>query len=288
MPRDPKPWFRKDRDAWFVTINGRRYNLGPDRDAAHDWFHKLMLTGGEEQGGGAVSVFELFDDFLEWNKSQRAPNTYEWYRHFLESFSKYLGADRNALRLKPIDVVRWLANNPNWSSANQRDCIRAVQRSYRWAHQTGLLDRNPLQFIEKPSARRREQIVTVEEYPSVLKEIRSKQFKMLVEAAWETGARPQELIRVEVRHVDLANARWVFPPAEAKGKTRHRIVYLNAEALSLTRTALKNINSGPLFRNRIGRPWDGYAVSCQFTRLKKRIGRRLCLYVFGTRSPRGC
>lgn len=20
MPRDPKPWFRKDRDAWFVTI----------------------------------------------------------------------------------------------------------------------------------------------------------------------------------------------------------------------------------------------------------------------------
>ena len=47
MPRDPKPWFRKDRDAWFVTINGRRYNLGPDRNAAHDRFHELMLSGGE-------------------------------------------------------------------------------------------------------------------------------------------------------------------------------------------------------------------------------------------------
>ncbi len=71
MPRDPKPWFRKDRDAWFVTINGRRYNLGPERDAAHDRFHELMLTGGEEQGGnGAVTVFELLaiDGARQWGR----------------------------------------------------------------------------------------------------------------------------------------------------------------------------------------------------------------------------
>jgi hypothetical protein len=49
MPRDPKPWFRKDRDAWFVTINGRRFNLGSDRDAAHTRFHELMLTGGDDR-----------------------------------------------------------------------------------------------------------------------------------------------------------------------------------------------------------------------------------------------
>jgi hypothetical protein len=70
MPRDPKPWFRKDRDAWFVTINGRRYNLGSDRTAAHDRFHELMLTGGEgSRSNGAVTVFQLFDDFLEWTKA---------------------------------------------------------------------------------------------------------------------------------------------------------------------------------------------------------------------------
>lgn len=280
MPRDPKPWFRRDRDAWFVTINGRRYNLGPDRDAAHDRFHELMLTGGEETGNGAVTVFELFDDFLEWTKAQRAPKTYEWYRDFLERFSKFLVTDRMALRLKPIDVIRWTSKNPKWSSTYQRDCIRAIQRSYRWAHRIGLIDRNPIEFIDKPPARRREQIVTEEEYPTVLAEIRSKQFKQLIQAAWETGARPQELTRVEVRHVDLANSRWVFPPTEAKGKTRHRIIYLNAAAMNITRAALQNVKTGALFRNRAGRPWNGYAVNCQFTRLKERIGRRLCLYVF--------
>jgi integrase len=78
----------------------------------------------------------------------------------------------------------------------------------------------------------------------------------------------------------LANCRWVFPPVEAKGKTRHRIIYLNPKAMKITTNALENVGSGPLFRNRAGNPWHPWAVNCQFTRLQERIGRRLCLYVF--------
>jgi hypothetical protein len=76
MSRDSKPWFRAGRDAWFVTINGRRFNLGPDRDAAHKRFHELMLNGGDERSDGSISIFSLFDEFLEWAKAQRAVATY--------------------------------------------------------------------------------------------------------------------------------------------------------------------------------------------------------------------
>ena len=31
MSRIPKPWWWKTRRAWFVQIDGRRHNLGPDR-----------------------------------------------------------------------------------------------------------------------------------------------------------------------------------------------------------------------------------------------------------------
>ena len=31
MARSPKPWYREDRQAWFVTIDGRRHNLGGRR-----------------------------------------------------------------------------------------------------------------------------------------------------------------------------------------------------------------------------------------------------------------
>lgn len=280
MSRDPKPWYRQDRDAWFVTINGRRFNLGPDREAAQTRFHELMLTGGDDRSLNGVSVFRLFDEFLEWTQAQRSARTYEWYSDFLREFSKFLKVDRPAEKLKPYDVLRWTARHPNWSSTYQNNAIRSVQRPYRWAHRLGLLDSNPMEFIEKPSVRRREKFLTPEEYTAILAKITSKRFKDLISAAWETGARPQELTRVEVRHVDLANARWVFPPNESKVKTRHRIIYLNDEAQQLTRDALTRVNAGPLFRNRVGRPWHPHAIGCQFTRLKKLIGRRLCMYMF--------
>lgn len=280
MPRDPKPWYRKDRDAWFVTINGRRFNLGPDREAAHTRFHELMLNGGDERQLDGVTVLELFDEFLEWTQAQRSARTYEWYSDFLQAFVKSLKVDRPAEKLKPYDVLRWTSRHPNWSSTYLNNAIRSVQRPYRWAHRLGLIAKNPLEFIEKPSPGRREEILTPAEYKTVLDNITSKRFKDLIIAAWETGARPQELIRVEVRHVDLANSRWIFPPSESKVKTRHRIIYLNDEAQRVTREALSRVKSGPLFRNRVGRPWHPWAIGCQFRRLKTRIDRRLCMYVF--------
>jgi integrase len=280
MPRDPKPWYRQDRDAWFVTINGRRFNLGPDREAAHTRFHELMLNAGDDRPLNGVSMFRLFDDYLEWAQAQRSARTYEWYCDFLQQFSKFLKVDRPAESLKPYDVLRWTSRHPNWSSTYQNNAIRSVQRPYRWAHRLGLLDRNPMEYIEKPSPRSRQEFLTPDEYKAILPKITSKRFKDLIIAAWETGARPQELFRVEVRHVDLANARWVFPPNESKVKTRHRIIYLNDEAQRITREALTRVNTGPLFRNRVGGPWNPWAIGCQFTRLKPLIGRRVCMYMF--------
>lgn len=280
MSRDPKPWFRKDRDAWFVTINGRRFNLGPDREGAHTRFHELMLNHGVDDPYRDVTVFQLFDEFLEWTKAQRAPRTYEWYRDFLRQFSKFLKVDRPASRIRPVELIRWMAKNPHWGGMQQRNCIRAVQRAFRWGQRMGILDKNPVQFVDKPAPVRREQIITPDEYQTILDNIRTPAFRELIVAAWETGARPQELVRLEVRHVELAKSRWVFSPKEAKVKTRHRIIYLNAEAQRITRDRLDKIDGGAVFRNKYGRPWHPWAISCQFTRLQERIGRRLCLYVF--------
>ena len=34
MARPNKLWFRTARNAWFVTINGKKHNLGPDEKEA--------------------------------------------------------------------------------------------------------------------------------------------------------------------------------------------------------------------------------------------------------------
>ena len=280
MSRNPKPWFRKDRNAWFVTVNGSRHNLGPDREEAQRRFHELMLYGDVKSSDTALTVFSLFDEFLDWTKSQRAEQTYLWYRERLEAFVKYLKNDLSFEQLKPFHLAKWVAKHPSWSATHQRNCMRAVQRPYRWAHQMGFIDSNPIEYVEKPAAERREQIVTPEEYSDIMSNILSSEFQDLVSIAWETGARPQELLRVEVRHIDLANSRWVFPPHESKIKTRHRMIYLNETALQITTKRLQVVKEGKLFRNTKGGAWKPDAVGCQFGRLKKRIGRRLSLYTF--------
>jgi integrase len=134
--------------------------------------------------------------------------------------------------------------------------------------------------MEKPKAGKRERIITVEEYGMIVGATAGAEFRDLLTVAWETGARPQELVRVEARHVDLANSRWVFPPEEAKVKKRPRIVYLSEKALEITKRLMLKHPDGPLFRNTDGVPWNKSSVSCAFGRIKKKLSVKYCLYNF--------
>ena len=99
-------------------------------------------------------------------------------------------------------------------------------------------------------------MVSGEEFTAIIERVDDAEFKDLLTAAWETGCRPQEVCRVEARHVDIANARWVFPISEAKGKRKARVVYLSDKALEITKRLLKEHPEGPIFRNRRGTTLD--------------------------------
>jgi hypothetical protein len=79
MPRIPKPWWRKDRLSWFVTINGKRHNLGPNRELAHQEFHRLM-TQPKRECVQLQSTLAIMDAYLDWTQRHRAPRTFTWYR----------------------------------------------------------------------------------------------------------------------------------------------------------------------------------------------------------------
>lgn len=42
MPHFPKPFFRKSRSLWYVELDGKQVNLGPDREAAFKRYHQFM------------------------------------------------------------------------------------------------------------------------------------------------------------------------------------------------------------------------------------------------------
>ena len=68
--------------------------------------------------------------------------------------------------------------------------------------------------------------VTQADIELLLANIKDESLRDLVTVTIETGCRPQESLRVEARHVDLANQRWVFPKSESKNKKLSRVVYL--------------------------------------------------------------
>lgn len=79
MARQPKPWFRKDRKSWFVTVNGHRHNLGPDKKEAFERFYALMRQPVAKKIS-SESFAAIADAFLDWTQQHRSGDTYEWYR----------------------------------------------------------------------------------------------------------------------------------------------------------------------------------------------------------------
>jgi integrase len=279
MPRFPKPWFRKERQAWFVQMDGHQVNLGPDRNLAIKRYHELMAQPRPKKvvADGVVSVI---DAFLDWCEKHRAPDTYEWYKSRLQLFVKTIPPDLRTTALRPFHVQQWIDSYTELSSGSKRNHCRAAQRAMHWAEQQGYIDRSPIAHMEKPPAGKRDTVISKEELNVILSKTADRAFRDLLIVSWETGCRPQESLIVEARHVDLQNARWVFPPKEEKMGRVPRVVYLTETALEITTRLKLQHPEGPILRNTCGRPWTPDAVNCRFTTLERKIGKRYCLYLF--------
>ena len=272
MSRAPKPWYRKDRKAWFVTIGGARHKLGTTKKEAMDEFYRLMNVPKTISRATSKAFPSIADLFLEWVKNNRSPDTFEWYRYRIERFCQRY-PKLNALNIKPFHVQEWVDSYDGLSKTSKRNYIRSIKRCMAWSVQQGYIDSNPIVSLEVPGADRREVTLTSEEFETMMDSIPDQSLKDLCTVAFETGCRPQELLRVEARHVDAKNERWIFPVDESKGKRAPRIVYLTPKVLSLTTSLVTKYPTGKLFRNSEGIPWTVSAVNCGFKRLQHRMGK---------------
>lgn len=270
MARSAKPWYRKDRKSWFVTIAGVRHNLGPDKTEAFKQFHSLMREPTRKQVKRR-SFAGVADAFLEWLQRHRAADTYEWYRYRLERFCQYL-PELSAEDLKPLHVQEWVDRYPDLSKTSRRNYLRAVKRCVSWACRQGYMESDPIVGMEVPAADRREIFVSSAEFEQLQTFILDDSFRDLCRVTFETGCRPQESLIVEARHFDAARARWVFQVKESKGRKQPRVVYLSPYAESVTRRLAEKFPTGPLFRNRDGKKLTTDAVNCAFARLQVRMG----------------
>jgi integrase len=279
----PQPYFREFDGWWYVQIreDGRRRQLklakGKDKEAeAWARYHRIMA--GERVARtvfGDAAVVAL-DEFLDYAITSLAPATAEWYGHFLKPFAKHIGDDLALAGLEPSHVTEFLKQHSTWSKTTKNCAVRAIRRAVRW-YCTEKKLAYPLMGLKAPPRKRREVIVSKEQFAAILQHVRGPQFKWYLQFLAWTGARPQEARAVEMRHCDLQLSRIVFPPSESKGGEYPRVIYLNEEAKALVAKLCKVWPTGPIFRNSHGKPWDKNSVRCRFRRMRNKFGK-LCAY----------
>ncbi|MBA4190922.1 MAG: hypothetical protein C0467_23280 [Planctomycetaceae bacterium] len=279
MARAPKPWYRKDRQAYFVTIHNTRHNLGSDKKEADRRFHELMAQADATPLPAhaipttGLTVGEVFEKFLSWCKQHRSARTYEWSRKHIQTFCDHLKTARTMLgnELRPYHVVEWVDSKDAWGNNQKRGAIVAVTRPFNWAAKLGYISSSPVRGVEKPSPTKRDSHMTPADFETLLAQVKDTPFRDLLIFAFEAGCRPQEARMIEARHLNIDQRRIDIPAAEAKGKKRSRQIYLSDKAYSLVSRLAVLRPTGPLLLNMDGNPWTAQAVVCRFQRLLVKV-----------------
>ena len=274
MPRHPKPWFREGR-GWYIQRNGKQVFLGKEKPKALSAYHREMGQPVAKAVVRSESLVGLIDSFLGWVQANRAPDTYRWYLDRLQLFCRQY-PDLRIHDLKPLHVQKWI-DGMKVASGTKRNYARSIMRCMRWAEEQGYIEKSPIAHFKKPRGGVRQTVVSPEEFQKILGAIKRQPMKDLCSFAWETGARALECLALEARHVELSNARVVFPVEEEKMERTARVIYLTDKALEIVKRLSKEYPEGKLFRNTDGIPWTTDAVNCCFIRLKKKLGTKYCL-----------
>ncbi|WP_425618018.1 tyrosine-type recombinase/integrase [Anatilimnocola sp. NA78] len=286
-----KPYFREDRGAWYVkTGNGKsQIRLHEDEAQAYRiWQETVTAENPEDVNSPTFAVCEAF---LGWAEKNVDSKTYAGYGTYIRSFCDEYGHIR-ARDLKPFHVTRWLDKNPGWkASDSKRAAIAAVKRVFNWSITEGLMDRNPLAGVRKPTANRREGLITDEQHTAMMlnedggrkpgkravklgikPRRRDLAFRPVLIALKHSGTRPGMVAAVRVEDVSPDLSCWVMKNHKNRKKTgAPLIIYLSPCLQILTRLAMGERTSGPLFLNSHGTAWTSNAIRCRMRALREKL-----------------
>ena len=217
-------WTRKG-GGYFCKFRGIKHELalGPDDAPTGPTYLKALaafqtiMQGADAQGEAAVST--ILDLYLTHIKKTKKPGTVEIRQRSFQPFINYNGyAHKPAESLTHMDVYRFLehmekpramnrkVHQPGrkpvkWGLGTQRNCLLGLNAAFNWAVRSGMMKKNPLSGIEKPSPSSRGAEFLIGNNREEIEETHKKilaavppSYRPLMQALKDTGARPGELL----------------------------------------------------------------------------------------------
>lgn len=274
-----KPYFRKDRKAWYVkSANGRtQIRLHTDEKEAYRIWQEMQMTANPDSPQVIFAV--IAENFLAYAKRVNKPKTFRDRRDDLVSACRAFGKVR-VRDLKRHHVTKWLDGQTTWGKWARRRAGSVVKRALNWAVDEGYITANPLAGLKLPKGGRRDVIVPDDAHSSMLAVKdrgrshgrRDGCFRAFLIALRHSGTRPGSIASVTAANVTPNVDAWVFTQHKTADQTQAPlVVWLSPCLQTLTRILMRHRPTGPLFRNSRGQPWTGNAIRCRMKNLRQKL-----------------
>lgn len=297
MPRQRRPWFRKERGMFYVQVAGKQHPLGvSDPEDAERAYQKLLARLAADLPNAAptppqqpasaepITVSAAVQTFLARMDRRVAAGKIDVrsvrnYRISLEAFQTAFGT-RSLTSLTSIEIEEWAAR-PDWSASYQNTTLGTVCSLLRF-HKVALDP--PIQRPAKES-RGAEACLTDEQFEKVLAHVYTKRGKPgdlipLLKLLRECGARPAEAAHLTVESINWEQRCTLLTNHKSKRKTgRDRPLPFNSAAMDVLREQRAKYGSGLLFRTRGGgKAYAPNVIVKQLLKVSKRVGFRVTAY----------
>lgn len=312
MARKPQVRYFESRNAYYCQVNGKQHCLatgpndgptGPTFQAAVKAYGELLSLENADKVGNENTVRVVLEHYMGHldSSAKIKKSTVGMRNSVFRIFCKRF-ADTRVSDLTHKDIYAWLedmkktrtievfSNGKNkhtrnrkvsWSASRQKAAIDAVSAAFNWAIRSGLLEKNPLQNIDKPSyrSRSRDFIVDAETHTLFLAAIPPR-LRDLVVCLENTGCRPSELTNATAKDFNAElgaivyfgeNTRKEGETGHKTGKYRDRFIFLDGKALELVKGLVEKYPTGKLFRTKQGKEWTPNAMAGEFKRWRKRL-----------------
>jgi integrase/recombinase XerD len=295
MARTPRPWFWKERDGWFISLNGKRIPLAKgkaNKKLAEARFHELMLElrANPAPGSDQPTVVSIIENYLAHAERRLEARNYAEQRAVLQRFAEAHGYRRVA-DCKPFDLTRWLDANPAWKADwTLHRIVATVKRPFDWAVGQGLVAANPFRSVNhRPGAPRRP--ITDAEFQAMLRGApgrRGRPFRQVLIFLRFTGCRPGEMAALKWDAIDLDGGVIVLDRHKTARKVRKpRLVPLVPVVVKLLIHLRRTSEGEFVFRNDRGHAWHRSALSLRIQRCRRRQGISPAATLYGVRHRFG-
>ena len=277
------PWFRGGKNTWYITQDGRNVSLGVRgkgnrKDAVEAW-KRLLREGPKDKTPTKppAMVSDAVAGFLADAAARTKPSTHALYKRHLDALAANLGKHRVADLTVPT-LAQWL-QGLGVASTTQAITLRSISAFLGWCVRQEMIGRNPAATMAKPKSRSRgeESVITPADHAKLL-EHATPQLRLVLSILHATGARPGEVCKFAVENFDPAAGVVKLAEHKADHTGRVRLVFLTPELVEMLKGLAERYGSGPLLRNRLGKPWTPKAIAWALLKVRERAGVKAIAY----------